>query len=741
MKQIRSTHTREPQRQLGFQGLEERLPLTTPTPSVLDFSGVSGRVDGTTFYTSHGITELILLENFDPATTNSPSDRPVLDESSNDGHTNRPRVARPPSEENQDLGRGLRPTVPINNIARIRDWRLAFEYPVIQFGFSVVSANERFEAIPFQNNSDLLPGSQFQFSCFRHGDGAPDPDCREASNPNSIRDAVISANVGHFIEGVDFSLENGQFSSSSAGPETFDDFEIIYLTPTLTIQQTNGSTVVSEGGVDTFEVTLTPPPAPGKTVSLTMSHNGGNDFSIGGNLVFNEGESKKTFSVVGSQNTLDQFDRTYTLNVGINEGNSDEFFRDVPTTSIPVTVVDDDPAPTVSVTSVTVDEAIGTANFAVSLSRSSGKPIAVSYATADGTAIAGTDYSAKSGRLTFQPGTTQQSVSVSIVDDAAYELTEQFFLNLSSPSNTSIAGGQATGTITDNDLRPKLSILDASIIEPSEGQQELVFEVLLAGESSYPTHFRVSTEDGTAVAPDDYVATTDELTIPAGQNVATFSVLVNADTIQEAEEGFVVRLSDAINAEIQTATAAGQIFDAFPPSVESIRIDDGTNQRSVLRSLEVRFSEEVELEAGAFEVSGPNDQLVALSIDHQLDAGKSVVLLTFSGDLVDASGSLVDGNYSLRIDSTKVRNTRGIALDGDGDSVAGGDVRQDFFRLLGDTDGDRDVDALDLFAFRRSFRTTSVDALYNQAVDFDGDGDVDFLDLFRFRSNYRTQLN
>ena len=75
----------------------------------------------------------------------------------------------------------------------------------------------------------------------------------------------------------------------------------------------------------------------------------------------------------------------------------------------------------------------------------------MNYATADGTAIAGSDYFATNGVLTFAAGDTTKSVTVKVRGDLIAEATETFLLNLSNPSNASIGRGSAQGTINDND--------------------------------------------------------------------------------------------------------------------------------------------------------------------------------------------------------------------------------------------------------------------------------------------------
>ncbi|MEV4138492.1 Calx-beta domain-containing protein [Dactylosporangium sp. NPDC049742] len=106
---------------------------------------------------------------------------------------------------------------------------------------------------------------------------------------------------------------------------------------------------------------------------------------------------------------------------------------------------------TMSVNDVVVDENAGTATFTVSLSGPPTSPVSANYATADGTATAGADYTAGGGTVTFQPGQTSRPVTVPIVDDALDELDETFTVNLSAATGAAIADGTGLGTIVDAD--------------------------------------------------------------------------------------------------------------------------------------------------------------------------------------------------------------------------------------------------------------------------------------------------
>jgi hypothetical protein len=132
------------------------------------------------------------------------------------------------------------------------------------------------------------------------------------------------------------------------------------------------------------------------------------------------------------------------------------------------TIIDDDLAPTISIANcaaVEGDSGTSPCAFHVSLSATSSRTITVAYGTADSTAIAGSDYLATSGTLTFAPGISTQDATVSVVGDAVTEPNKTFFVNLSSPTNATISQGQATGTITDNDITSFFTLAPCRIID------------------------------------------------------------------------------------------------------------------------------------------------------------------------------------------------------------------------------------------------------------------------------------
>jgi uncharacterized membrane protein YciS (DUF1049 family) len=227
------------------------------------------------------------------------------------------------------------------------------------------------------------------------------------------------------------------------------------------------------------------------------------------------------------------------------------------------TIVDDDP-PAISINNVTVTEGnTGTVNavFTVSLSSASTQVVTVNYATANGTAVAPGDYTARSGALTFAAGVTSQSVTVPVVGDTLDEANETFVVNLSGATNATIADSQGTGTITDDDPSPSLAIDNVTVTEGNTGTTNAVFTVTLSAVSGQTVTVNYATANGTAIAPGDYTSSSGTLTFAAGTTTQTISVPVVGDTLDEANETFVVNLSGATNATIADSQGIGTITD------------------------------------------------------------------------------------------------------------------------------------------------------------------------------------
>ena len=152
----------------------------------------------------------------------------------------------------------------------------------------------------------------------------------------------------------------------------------------------------------------------------------------------------------------------------------------------------------------------------VRLSAPSRELVMVDYNTRGETAIAGSDYRAVSGKLTFIPGQTRKSVRIPVIGDQLAEFDEAFFLKLHDAENARIADRWGVVTIMDNE--PRISINDVSVTEGNCGTTPLTFTVSLSAPYDRPVTVNYATADGTASAGNDYTAASGSLVFAAGRD-------------------------------------------------------------------------------------------------------------------------------------------------------------------------------------------------------------------------------
>ena len=141
-----------------------------------------------------------------------------------------------------------------------------------------------------------------------------------------------------------------------------------------------------------------------------------------------------------------------------------------------------------SVADVTAsEEDDSTIDFVVTLNPIGEANITVDYATANGTASAGTDYTAQSGTLTFTAGETSKTVTVAIIDDTTEENDETLTLTLSNASGAEISDGQATGTITDSEPVP-LTASFSNVPDSHDSSTEFTFDLMFS--ENFPISYR-----------------------------------------------------------------------------------------------------------------------------------------------------------------------------------------------------------------------------------------------------------
>jgi hypothetical protein len=238
------------------------------------------------------------------------------------------------------------------------------------------------------------------------------------------------------------------------------------------------------------------------------------------------------------------------------------------------TILNDDAAPTVSVATASAIEGTGVGgaiSFPVRLSSASGIPVSVHATTQPGSAQAGKDYISTDVRVTITPGQTTTSVVVPLVGDSLSEANEKFSLVLSRQTNARLGNATAVGTIEDDDPQPTMSIGDAAVVEGNPGDTTTMdFPVTLSTKSGRLITVHYQTFDGTAVAPDDYVASSGTLSLKRGTTSATIPIPVVGDNRIEGDEQFSIELSSPVGATITQADATGTIHDDESPPLVSV---------------------------------------------------------------------------------------------------------------------------------------------------------------------------
>ncbi len=263
-----------------------------------------------------------------------------------------------------------------------------------------------------------------------------------------------------------------------------------------------------------------------------------------GTLTFNAGETIKTFTIPIVNDTLHESDETVNLTLSNPTGGA---LGNLSTAVL--TIVDDDTAGTVQFSSATYSVNENTASVTITVTRTGGTAsgVTVNYATSDGTATAGSDYTAKSGTLTFRAGVAQKTFTIPITNDTLDESDETVNLTLSDPTGGATLGTPDTAvlTISDNDTGGVLQFSSATYTV-SEGvlSGKAVIKVTRSGGSASGVTVNYSTSDGTAIAGSDYTATSGTLTFGAGVTSKTFTIPIVKDSLDESNETVDLTLSN-----------------------------------------------------------------------------------------------------------------------------------------------------------------------------------------------------
>ncbi|MBK8067671.1 MAG: choice-of-anchor D domain-containing protein [Rhodanobacteraceae bacterium] len=411
-------------------------------------------------------------------------------------------------------------------------------------------------------------------------------------------DFTVTANPTSPVAGPGSTTFQVTFNPSAAGLHTAtvsftnnDPHEATYdfaIQGTGTIGLSINDVSMNEGDSGTtafdFTVSLDSPAPPGGVSFIIATSDGsavaGEDYvsqTLTGQTI-PAGNSTYTFSVAVVGDVRDEFVDAFFVAVGNVTGATA-----VDNSGIG-TILNDDPAPSLSINDVTQAEGNSGSSprtFTVTLTPASGKFLQVTASTSNGTATSGSDYTTTSQVLNFNAGDTTKTFDVPVIGETVLEANETFFVNLSGATNSTIADGSGLGTI-NNDDTASVSISNVTLAEGSSGTTNFVFTATLAGAVQGGFTVPVSSADGTAVSGSDYTA------IPGGAQLTfagtagetqTVTVAVAGDTIVEPNESFTVSLGTPSNAGVTvgTGTGTGTINndDSATVSISSTSVTEG----------------------------------------------------------------------------------------------------------------------------------------------------------------------
>ena len=371
------------------------------------------------------------------------------------------------------------------------------------------------------------------------------------------------------------------------------DPDITPVQDTPTVEFDSARQTVDEETAGTVNIGLTVSPAPGTALTLNYRVNGtatvGSDYSISGlngvngtltvdagatsvilpvriidDQVNDSGETVEVSLTSGNGYDLGA-SRKFTLTImndeiqnpgnggnggnGGNSGSSSSTGRATTTTpKVRSNVL-------ISSASATEGETI---IFQMRVEPPNPSPITLEYATNDGTAKAGSDYTGTTnGRMTIPANSPTAQITIPTMADNMDEDDELFTLSLSRDGSDGDGAVQISGMIKDDDQPPSLALADA---EAEEGEP-LVFSVSLSSPSSRTISVDWSLTPGTAVADTDYASAGGTLRLPAGAKSGAIMVESMDDAIYEANENFTLALSSPQHATLSRAQGTGTLLD------------------------------------------------------------------------------------------------------------------------------------------------------------------------------------
>jgi hypothetical protein len=337
-------------------------------------------------------------------------------------------------------------------------------------------------------------------------------------------------------------------------------------TPSLLLEDTSAAEGSSGTSSLEFPLRLTSASSSPVTVHYATADDsataaGGDYTPVQGDVTFAPGELLKTISVPVNGDTLYEHDERVRLTL------SDASGAPILLGNGHGLIVNDDPAPRVSIGDVTIAEGTGgqkVVAFPVTLSEASSLSSAIHYrlqrGTTDGVeAVLDLSPTVTVGAFVIPAGATQATVAVRIAGDDIDEDDEQFYIDLTFAPESTIERSRGTGTILDDDDPPSLTIADSAVVEGTGADRTINLPVTLSHPSGRAITIDYQLVGGSAAAGTDFVAAGGTLVVSGATPV--LPVTIKADAVREQKEAFSIVLGQPVNVTLARATLAVTIAD------------------------------------------------------------------------------------------------------------------------------------------------------------------------------------
>ena len=426
---------------------------------------------------------------------------------------------------------------------------------------------------------------------------------------------------------------------------------------------------VAEGSSASFTVTLSKAVAAEVQVAWTASGNSDDYSPDSGTVTFaanSAASATQSITITATDDMLSETAESFTVTLGtITSTLSSHLSLKNGASSAQATIAASDPI-TVNISGpTTVAEGDATSNYTVSLSPSGVKPTAnltVSYATSDGTATAGTDYTAKSGTLTFtnaSPGS--QTFTVSTTEDTFDESDETFTVTISASGGggTTTLGTDksVTTTITDDDdtLTGITLSADPNTLGEDDAATSITVTATLDGDTTRPsdTVVTIGTLAGSATKDTDYSVTTlASITIPANSSsgTGTLTITPTDDTVVEGDETITIPGTTTTEVGLSVTAAEVTLTDDDKTTTptddkDSAKLSISGSDSNVAEGSDATFTVTLSAEV-AKEVT------VAWSAPLGTDAAEGSDLSDTSGTVTFAANSAAGATQTITITAT-----------------------------------------------------------------------------------------